>query len=293
MSVPVWRLSASLIIARPKHAGSKCDYQLCFVRRSSKSRFMPNTCVFPGGRVDDEDHEQVREMNTNSAPSDYACRLAAVREVFEETGLHLGLGNAYSVSERKRIKFTPTQVCLDSLIPFCEWITPADEALRHAPKGGFRTKFFVAILSTSELTGSSDETETSDLFWMAPDEAVSGPLSDCFAFPQKYILNELAACKRLCDLGPFVTKLKCGLFRYPYQPVRVTYVDDVVCYAMPGDKAHDEYKPMNGADWVHRGFYTWTNGIGVQFDRSSGLIEAVGLGGDWAEKAARRPGCRL
>jgi len=52
---PHWREAASLLVARKRnlfngHKGSsQFDYQVLMAQRSSRSAFMPNACVFPGG----------------------------------------------------------------------------------------------------------------------------------------------------------------------------------------------------------------------------------------------------
>ncbi len=53
----LWRQSASVILAIPRlgSARSLHDYEVCLVKRSSKSRVMPDLYVFPGGALDPED----------------------------------------------------------------------------------------------------------------------------------------------------------------------------------------------------------------------------------------------
>lgn len=52
------------------------NFKVLMVRRSSKSHFMPNVFVFPGGKMDPEDGGN--------------RRICAVRELFEETGFLVG-----------------------------------------------------------------------------------------------------------------------------------------------------------------------------------------------------------
>ena len=58
ISKGAWRNAASLILVqRASEKSSKisngCDYKVLMVKRSSKSSFMPNALVFPGGVTDD------------------------------------------------------------------------------------------------------------------------------------------------------------------------------------------------------------------------------------------------
>jgi 8-oxo-dGTP pyrophosphatase MutT (NUDIX family) len=49
------RLSAGVVVCKRNHRvpeGQKGDFSVLLVRRSAKSSFMPNTYVFPGGKVD-------------------------------------------------------------------------------------------------------------------------------------------------------------------------------------------------------------------------------------------------
>ena len=59
----IWRDSASMILFAKK-AGAKTisspsssDYELLMLRRSGKSKFMPNTFVFPGGVLSASDRD--------------------------------------------------------------------------------------------------------------------------------------------------------------------------------------------------------------------------------------------
>ncbi len=125
----VWRDSASVILlARDRFAAArkaKFDYEVLMLRRSGKSKFMPNTFVFPGGVISNTDFDKSwRDVfslfgNGRSAdevvvgesegirrpllmrprdgddcdgrmPRDVAFRLCAIRETFEESGVFLG-----------------------------------------------------------------------------------------------------------------------------------------------------------------------------------------------------------
>jgi 8-oxo-dGTP pyrophosphatase MutT (NUDIX family) len=68
-------------------------------RRSTRTRFMPEVWVFPGGRVDPEDHgaavasplrKGVARQLSRHHPRPEAVAVAALRETFEETGLAVG-----------------------------------------------------------------------------------------------------------------------------------------------------------------------------------------------------------
>ena len=100
------------------------------VRRSSKSPFMPDTLVFPGGRVDDEDGPE---------GSDEAFEQAARRECLEEASIEL--------SDR-------------ALHWFDTWLTPSAEPRRYL------ARFFIARVATGEgQEAVADGHETHDGNW--------------------------------------------------------------------------------------------------------------------------------
>lgn len=120
-----WKEAASLIIVgRAANSGlQKCgrhhaNYNLLFLKRSQKSRFMPSAFVFPGGVIENSDFSQewlevfekcgyssedlyrdfrsngpLPEMYTNkpikSLLPEVGFRISAIRETFEECGLLL------------------------------------------------------------------------------------------------------------------------------------------------------------------------------------------------------------
>ncbi|XP_063585502.1 acyl-coenzyme A diphosphatase NUDT19-like [Penaeus indicus] len=120
-----WKEAASLIIVGraansglQKYGRHHADYNLLFLKRSQKSRFMPNAFVFPGGVIENSDFSQewlevfekcgyssddlyrdfrssgpLPDMYTNkpqkSLLPEVGFRINAIRETFEECGLLL------------------------------------------------------------------------------------------------------------------------------------------------------------------------------------------------------------
>ncbi len=100
--------------------------RVVMIRRSTKSRFMPSTHVFPGGRVEPSD-----------GTGDEAFAAAAARECLEEVGLSLA----------------PTE-----LHWFDTWTTPSAEPRRY------HARFFAAFVAPERIEGlSACERETFDL----------------------------------------------------------------------------------------------------------------------------------
>jgi 8-oxo-dGTP pyrophosphatase MutT (NUDIX family) len=91
------RNAATVIVLRDRMS----DPAVLMGQRGAKAAFMPNKFVFPGGAVDAEDAsvplgtqlpELCRQRLTEQAPEElhHALAVAAIRELWEETGLVLG-----------------------------------------------------------------------------------------------------------------------------------------------------------------------------------------------------------
>jgi 8-oxo-dGTP pyrophosphatase MutT (NUDIX family) len=107
--------------------------ELFMVRRSAKSQFMPQTLVFPGGRVDAEDGE---------AGSDAAYEAAARRECLEEAAIAL---------------------TDHPLTWFDTWLTPSVERRRYL------ARFFLAHVEHGEVADARpDGHETTEGAWDTP-----------------------------------------------------------------------------------------------------------------------------
>ena len=96
------RNAATVIVLRDRHG----DPQILMGQRGAKAVFMPNKFVFPGGAVDASDAEvplaaplsapcAVRLAEDADPALAHAIAVAAVRELWEETGLVLGSKGAW------------------------------------------------------------------------------------------------------------------------------------------------------------------------------------------------------
>src|ERR1700674_3246689 len=79
------RDAATVIVARNGAAG----LEVYMLRRSSKSKAVPDAYVFPGGTVDRGDRSPQARMRLVGTwrPSEPAFTYTAIRETFEECGL--------------------------------------------------------------------------------------------------------------------------------------------------------------------------------------------------------------
>ena len=170
--------------------------QVYMVKRHSKSVFLANAWVYPGGALDPSDfdpglHERVdisaeeaSEILQISDPSlALAFFLAAIRETFEEAGLLPATRDGRDVEhlEADYLKYrVGMQRAEHGLLALAEafdlkfpvskmryldhWITP-----EYAPRR-FDTRFFVVEAPRHDAV--HDELETADGVWISPEEAL-------------------------------------------------------------------------------------------------------------------------
>jgi 8-oxo-dGTP pyrophosphatase MutT (NUDIX family) len=154
------RDAASLILWRIGPAGP----EVLMGRRHARHRFMPDVMVFPGGRVDPDDHRlpatselqpTTRRMLETRATSGRARALAiaAARELFEETGLVLGDRRGEGIAAD-----------LGALHYICRAVTPGGRPIR------FNARFLAAPAEAvqGDIAGSG---ELEHLAWYTPEQA--------------------------------------------------------------------------------------------------------------------------
>lgn len=175
-------------------------------QRGAKAAFMPNKFVFPGGAVDAADaaiplgaplpaicHARLTEHA--AGPTAEALAAAAIRELWEETGLVLGQPGAWPDPPADWASFAATGARPDAsgLSFVFRAITPPGRPRR------FDARFFLA--DAAHVRGDLDDfsrasDELSHLQWIPLAEARSFNLP----FITEVVLAEIAA--RLPDLGP-------------------------------------------------------------------------------------------
>jgi 8-oxo-dGTP pyrophosphatase MutT (NUDIX family) len=158
--------------------------EVLLLQRNRSSGFVPGAYVFPGGRVDPADATAVWPGATEP-PAEYW--VAAVREVFEETGVLLArdcdgqwAGSAASseLLETWRERLMNDQATLadvlereqlsldaDALGYIAHWITPLPEPRRYD------TRFFLARLPEGAET-ARDAREMTDAVWLSARRAL-------------------------------------------------------------------------------------------------------------------------
>lgn len=215
--------SATVLLVRDRPA-----FEVMMVRRHHQIEFASGALVFPGGKVEAADGDpawagHVLGPDTLGA-AERACRVCAVRETFEESGILLAaapdggrpLAAPVSAEARERIAggggtflgFVAEhglRLDLSAMVPFAHWITPAAMPKR------FDTRFYLVEAPADQLA-TSDGSETVDAEWIAPAEALRlGEARErILLFPTRLNLRLLAesgsaeAARRVAAARPLV-----------------------------------------------------------------------------------------
>ncbi len=195
--VPI-RPASSLVLARDAAEGM----ELFMLERISEAVFAGGMHVFPGGRVDESDHDPVyASLSVGPAPAQARAVaaigeqalgywIAAIRECFEEAGYLLAYDHSGALvdlqNEAMQQRFAEYRLALHdgklSLAELCRnerlrpavdlihfyhaWITPPGRPRR------FDTRFFLALVPPTQH-GVHDNMETVSSHWIAPVVAIA------------------------------------------------------------------------------------------------------------------------
>ena len=172
---PVPIPAATLVIFRHRLAGPP---ELLVVERSASMAFAGGAIVFPGGRIDADDHA-IAAAHAHE-PDEGAARVAAIRETLEESGIAIGFANTPSAewiaSAQPRLHAhepfsgllseAGLELDLDSLVPFARWC-PA-----HREARVFDTRFYIASVSDDAPDPVVDATENISSFWASAQDVI-------------------------------------------------------------------------------------------------------------------------
>lgn len=209
--------SATVILVRQLRE----EIQVYLIKRHSRSAFMPDYFVFPGGVVDSSDGRETDwQKHVDLDPVEIDRRLggdltgsevlpyavAAIREMFEETGVLLidrpGL-SGWDLEKIRKMQLTSGwtdgwllrqahagswTLALSALLRWSHWITPLQMSRRYD------TRFFLSVLPAEQVC-RPDGREATDGIWINPAKGLAAnqsgdvPLSP----PTLIVLNELRA----------------------------------------------------------------------------------------------------
>jgi 8-oxo-dGTP pyrophosphatase MutT (NUDIX family) len=198
MSIVPAKPSASVLLLRD-HDGPP---EVLLVRRNAKITFHGGAWVFPGGKVDpvDEGSEDLDELGI--------ARRAAIREVFEETGVH---------------------VAPETLQVYSHWTTPD-----HMPKR-FATWFFVAVVAADTVV-RIDESEIVDFRWVSVEQALHQRASEEIELPAPAFVS-LTKLREFGDAAAILSHLS-GRPIDRFVP-RIVKLDDGRCALYQEDAGYD------------------------------------------------------
>lgn len=171
--------ASTVVLVRDARPG----LEVLMVRRSAGMAFGASAWVFPGGKVAPSDADPAWDTLSEGDYDHYqrSLRIAAAREVFEESGLLLATRDGHELDAdesagfhamRGAVEADPSlllklvreaglRLTLDRLIPFSHWITPSFEPRR------FDTHFFL-IQAPADQVVRHDGREAVDHAWVAP-----------------------------------------------------------------------------------------------------------------------------
>ena len=194
--------------------------EILMLRRRADASFVPDAWVFPGGAVDDAD----RTLSDGSLLS--TMRIAAARELFEETGVWLGAPLADAAEKRRQLLdgeipfgalLAESPIDFEQLVWTSHWITPFGVPKR------FDTWFFLAALGR-DVVATSEENETVELAWLTPEDALARRKELRLVFPTIRNLeaiagttssSELIASRRGADVQPVQPVIVDGRITLP------------------------------------------------------------------------------
>jgi 8-oxo-dGTP pyrophosphatase MutT (NUDIX family) len=178
------RASATVVLLRDGAGGLEVFLQ----KRHGLSDVLGGAYVFPGGKVDAEDAARIERLDTPvprlqealgepqlAATDAAALYVAAVREVFEETGVLFAAIDSVRARDawaawRTGRSFADTVEALDlrltvaGLHPWSRWITPL---VGGVIRKRFDTRFFVAEVPAGQQPGH-DAHEAIESLWLPP-----------------------------------------------------------------------------------------------------------------------------
>jgi 8-oxo-dGTP pyrophosphatase MutT (NUDIX family) len=157
--------AASVILLRDS------PLEVLMMRRHAKASFVPDAWVFPGGIVEASDRELADGTEIGT------MRVAAIRELFEESGIWLGAPLGDIDGKRRALlngetTFTSlareARLGLDALVLTSRWVTPIGVPKR------FDTCFFLAIAGADAVPSvdNGEDGEAVEVRWITPSAAI-------------------------------------------------------------------------------------------------------------------------
>ena len=188
-------LASTVLLLRPSASGP----EVLLLKRNSNARNMADVWMFPGGKVDEDDHGTY-ELDR--------VKTAAVRELEEEADVLLPV---------------------EALTHFSHWLTPAGMKRR------FATWFFVAELPESAAV-SVDGEEMVEARWVRPEDAVAEHQAGKLRLPPPTVVS-LIDLSRHRSVSAAIATARRRVPPYFFPKVCAENPEDVVML-YPGDAGY-------------------------------------------------------
>ncbi len=241
------------------------DLHVLMVHRTAKVVFAPDNWVFPGGRVDPDDHLEdfdrlCRGLSDEQASTilevdhgGLAWWIAAARETLEEAGLLLATSgtDATTIAEVRHLVLQDENLFADVLLErnITLDVTPIEEVARFitpmGPPRRFDARFFVAR-APNDQDPSHDEGEIVNWEWVRPQDAL-----DQWAAGEMEMMSptvRMVACLARYDSADDV--LAVAKKRLPYKRVRVDDPDGDYRVILPGEPGYEHAELEIESGWV-------------------------------------------
>tara|TARA_B100000963_G_scaffold276183_1_gene244473 strand:+ start:9516 stop:10307 length:792 start_codon:yes stop_codon:yes gene_type:complete len=242
--------------------------EVLMVKRSKRPPF-ENLYVFPGGKIDQDDHLKDLENYCNALDDKNASKLlgldsgglsywiACIRECFEEVGILLATkrsGKKLNLQDNQKSKFDEYRkrlanneinfldICIkedlllstENIAPLSHWITPNIETRR------FDTRFFIAFLPEGQKE-KHDGLELTDSIWISPKAAIESAYSGKMQMIMPTIKN-LEACMSFLS-GKKMLKHQKQLSNKDFPPILPKFFKENGKWIglLPGDKGYEDH----------------------------------------------------
>jgi 8-oxo-dGTP pyrophosphatase MutT (NUDIX family) len=250
--------AATVVLLRDRAAGG---VEILLIQRHRASKFAAGDYVFPGGKVEPDDHPEDAARWCAGLDGDGAARalgatgepraalghwVGAIREAFEEVGVLLAVdaaGRAPRIDPEKLAEYRRAcqrehrafwdmvrgerlTLTTDRLAYFAHWITPEENPLR------FDTRFFAAPMPEGQ-TAVADEHEIVHVRWLSLAEAFDAQRRGEVSLRRPTVAN-----LRLFDGATSVADAIARLAGRPIPTIRprvVTDADGTQRALLPGD----------------------------------------------------------
>lgn len=200
--------AATLVIMRPSGGGGPDE--ILMVKRAATMAFAAGAMVFPGGRIDPDDHVVAERHGFAPGDAEGAARVAALRETIEETGLAVGWPTLadHEIAATRRALLDGTllsdllaargeRLALETLVPFARWCPNFKEART------FDTRFYAVAAPPHGHELTVEEAEHSQIFWASAADTLAmadrGEVS--IIFPTRRNLERLAQADGFADFS--------------------------------------------------------------------------------------------